>query len=59
MLVLVTGIVAAIRTSAVSGGATLLLAPGLLWFGLGSLIGFTTLAGGWSPPFALVDHNKH
>ena len=59
MLVLLTGIVAAMRASALSGGAALLLAPGLVWFGLGSLIGFTTLAGGWSPPFAMVDHNKH
>ena len=59
MLVLLTGIVATMRASALSGGAALLLAPGLLWFGLGSLIGFTTMAGGWSPPFALVDHNKH
>jgi tryptophan-rich sensory protein len=59
MLVLLTGIIAMLRTSAVSGGAALLLAPGPVWFGLGSLIGFTTLAGGWSPPFALVDHNKH
>jgi hypothetical protein len=59
MVVLLTGIIAAMRASALSGGAGLLLAPGLLWFGLGSLIGFTTLAGGWSPPFALVDHNKH
>ena len=59
MLVLLTGLVAAMRAAALSGGAALLLAPGLVWFGLGSLIGFTTLAGGWSPPFALVDHNKH
>ncbi|MEO8685822.1 MAG: hypothetical protein ABI414_13400 [Devosia sp.] len=59
MLVLLTGIIAAMRASALSAGAGLLLAPGLLWFGLGSLIGFTTMAGGWSPPFALVDHNKH
>ena len=36
-----------------------LLAPGLVGFGLGSLVGFTALAGGWSPPFALVDHNRH
>ncbi|WP_375452204.1 hypothetical protein [uncultured Devosia sp.] len=59
MLVLLSGIVAVMRVSALSGAAALLLAPGLVWFGLGSLIGFTTLAGGWSPPFALVDHNKH
>ncbi|MDB5527158.1 MAG: hypothetical protein JWR51_261 [Devosia sp.] len=59
MLVLLTGVVAAMRASALSGAAALLLAPGLVWFGLGSLIGFTTMAGGWSPPFALVDHNKH
>jgi len=59
MLVLLTGVIAAMRAAALSGPATLLLAPGLIWFGLGSLIGFTTLAGGWSPPFALVDHNKH
>lgn len=59
MLVLLTGIIAAMRAAALSGRAALLMAPGLVWFGLGSLIGFTTLAGGWSPPFALVDHNKH
>ncbi|HTM78156.1 MAG TPA: hypothetical protein VL133_11085, partial [Devosia sp.] len=58
VLVLLTGIVAVMRSSALSGGAALLLAPGLVWFGLGSLVGFTTLAGGWSPPFALVDHNR-
>lgn len=59
MLVLLTGIIAAMRAAALSGTAMALLAPGLVWFGLGSLIGFTTLAGGWSPPFALVDQNKH
>jgi hypothetical protein len=59
MVVLLTGIIAAMRASAPSAEAGLLLAPGLVWFGLGSLIGFTTMAGGWSPPFALVDHNKH
>lgn len=59
MVVLLTGIIAALRASALSAGAGLLLVPGLLCFGLGSLIGFTTLAGGWSPPFALVDHNRH
>ena len=59
VLVLLTGIVAVMRSSALSGGAALLLTPGLVWFGLASLVGFTALAGGWSPPFALVDHNRH
>ena len=59
ILVVLTGIIAAMRASALSAGAGLLLGPGLVWFGLGSLIGFATMAGGWSPPFALIDHNKH
>ena len=59
MLVLLTGIVAAMRASALSATAGLLMLPGLVGLGVGSLIGFTALAGGWSPPFALVDHNKH
>ncbi len=59
MLVLLIGIIAAVRASALSAVAGILLLPGLLGLGIGSLIGFTTLAGGWSPPFGLLDHNKH
>lgn len=59
MVVLLAGIVAAARTSAVSGRASLLLLPGLLWMGLGALVGFGMAAGGWSPPFALTDTEKY
>lgn len=59
MLVLLTGIVAAGRTAAVSARASLLLLPGLLWTGMGALVGFGVAAGGWSPPFALTDTERY
>lgn len=59
MVVLLVGVIAMLRASALSATAGLLLLPGLVWMGIGSMIGFTTLAGGWSPPFALIDTNRH
>lgn len=59
MLVLLIGIVAAGRAALISGPAALLLLPGLFWAGGGALLGFSSIMAGWSPPFALIDHNKH
>lgn len=59
MLLLLTGIIAAARTAALSGPAAALLLPGIIWTGAGALVGFSIVAGGWSPPFALTESHGH
>jgi len=58
LVVLLSGIIAAGRAGAISGRAGLLLLPGLLWTGVGALAGFGAVAGGWSPPFALMNRQN-
>ena len=54
MVLVLIGLAAAGRAAAVSGRATLLVLPGLAWLGLGAVLGFGVVAGGWSPPFAIT-----
>lgn len=54
MVLLLTGLAAAVRTAAVSPGAALIMAPGLAWMGLSAFVGLSFVAG-WSPPFGLTN----
>lgn len=54
MSLLLVGLGTAIRTSAVSHRAGLLMMPGLAWMGLSAFVGIGLVAG-WSPPFALTN----
>jgi tryptophan-rich sensory protein len=59
MVLLLIGLGAISRAAMVSGVATALLLPGLLWTGAGAIIAFGAVAGGWSPPFALTNSGGH
>lgn len=54
MLLMLIGLAAAGRAANVSGRAALLVLPGVAWLGLGAVLGFGVVAGGWSPPFAVT-----
>jgi tryptophan-rich sensory protein len=54
MVLMLIGLAAAGRAASVSGRACLLVLPGLAWLGLGAVLGFGVVAGGWSPPFAVT-----
>jgi hypothetical protein len=57
MSLLVIGVAAIARTSAVSRTAAWLMAPGLLWIAFGAFIGLSFVAA-WAPPFGLTHGNQ-
>jgi hypothetical protein len=51
---LVAGLGAMVRVSAVDGRAAMVMAPGLTWMGFSAFVGLS-FAAAWSPPFAVTN----
>lgn len=54
LTLLLVGLAALARVSAISSRAALIMAPGLCWMGVSAFVGLT-FAASWAPPFALTN----
>ena len=57
MALFVLGVATALRVSAVSRTAAVVMAPGLAWMGLSAAMGLAFVAA-WAPPFAVTNVNN-